>query len=120
MLEKLFHLNSPDKILDLEDLERILQDNLPNIEPRLGYEDHLRRRLSDYSRSAPTVTSRPRLQYRLNTNEALLMIVSLVSAAAVLAMGIRVAILTIAGVSLVRNMKRNGQSGRWRSARPAG
>jgi len=120
MLEKLFHINGPDKTLELENLERILEDSLSEIEPRSGYEAHLRRRLSDYSRSAPMVYSKPRIRYKPDTNDALLIIVSLVSGAAVLAMGIRVAILTIAGVSLVRNMKRDVQSGRWRSPRPAG
>jgi hypothetical protein len=120
MLDKLFHFNSPDKILELENLEKILQASLPEIEPRSGYEANLRSRLSDYSRNVPMVYPKPRIRYTPTTNEALLMIIGLVSGAAVLAMGIRVAIITIAGVSLVRNMKRDVQSDRWRAPRPAG
>jgi hypothetical protein len=117
MLEKLLNLRSPETVLELEKLEKILQESLREIEPRSGYEGNLRRRLTDYSRTVPVIDTRPRARYTPTNNDVFLVMISVLSGAAVLIMGVRVAILTIAGIELLRNMKRNVVSRRWHSPR---
>lgn len=120
MFTKLFNISSPEKVLELENLEKMLQVNLPEIKPRSGYKVNLRRRLSDYTRTVPVVYPKSRARFNPTTNDALLMLIGILSGAAVLVMGIRVAIVTIAGLGIMRNLKRDIQTDRWQSPRPAG
>lgn len=120
MLRKLFTLRGNDEVLELEHLERILQASLKEVEPRSGYEGTLRSRLTDYSRTVPVYHTAHSTRYTPSTNDILLMLVGLLSGAAVLVMGIKVAILTIAGFGILRNMRREIETRRWQSPRAAG
>lgn len=120
MLRKLLNFRGDGEFLELEDLERILQANLKEVEPRSGYEGTLRRRLADYSHTVPVYHPTRSSRYSPKTNDVLLMIVGMLSGAAVLVMGVRVAIITIAGLGLLRNMRREIDARRWQSPRAAG